>query len=108
MNGGALMRVVGMCGGEIVLRTWRPPVAQAEVGPYSNAVKEKRADPSLTLLRKARKHVKSRTHFGSTDSRSGAHLCAVLLAPDGVALLIEQTDVDCARGLRLPVHPTAQ
>ena len=73
------MRVVGMCGGEIVLRTWRPPVAQAEVGPYSNAVKEKRADPSLTLLRKARKHVKSRTHYGSTQARSVLASCMHIL-----------------------------
>ena len=69
MKGGALMRVVGMCGGIVVLRTWRPPVAQAEVGPLSNAAREKRADPSLTWLERARKHVKSRTDSGFTDSQ---------------------------------------
>ena len=62
------MRVVGMCGGIVVLRTWRPPVAQAEVGPLSNAAREKRADPSLTWLERARKHVKSRTDKGCTEA----------------------------------------
>ena len=65
------MRVVGMCGGIVVLRTWRPPVAQAEVGPLSNAAREKRADPSLTWLERARKHVKSRTDSGFTNSHGG-------------------------------------
>ena len=69
MNGGASRCGVGMRGGIVVLRTWRPPVAQAEVGPLSNAAREKRADPSLTWLREVRKHVKSRTDSGFTDSQ---------------------------------------
>ena len=46
------------------MRTWRPPVAQAEVGPLSNAAREKRADPSLTWLRKGLKTRKISDSFG--------------------------------------------
>ena len=49
MKGGALMRVVGMCGGIVVLRTWRPPVAQAEVGPLSNATRVKEGRCELDM-----------------------------------------------------------
>ena len=64
MNGGASRCGVGMRGGIVVLRTWRPPVAQAEVGPLSNAAREKRADPSLTWLRKGQKTRKISHRFG--------------------------------------------
>ena len=64
MNGGASRCGVGMRGGIVVLRTWRPPVAQAEVGPLSNAAREKRADPSLTWLRKGLKTRKISDSFG--------------------------------------------
>ena len=65
--------------------TLRPPVGllrpRSEVGPLSNAAREKRADPSLTWLRKGQQTRKISGSFGFYVLRTPSVHCAEARPP---------------------------